>query len=158
MTADQTVEQVASPDISTAPSQAATQGAATPSSATPQVSPEAQIAVAPIDVRVPAVRTIKGIKGPTTGNMSLSQITSGSAHTPTHNPEAGYIPGHVRLVNLTSSEINITLRGSIPGPHLLPFSKKWDAHISKPIPRKYLTPQIEFLRSTGEIDIVEVTE
>jgi hypothetical protein len=90
--------------------------------------------------------------------MSSAQITSGSAHTPTHKAGTGYVPGCVRLVNLTSTEINIILRGSVQGPHLLPFSKKWDAHISAPIPKKYTkTPAIENLQATGQIAIVEVT-
>jgi hypothetical protein len=70
--------------------------------------------------------------------------------------EPSFIPGYVRLVNLTSSERDIPLRGG-KGPHLLPFSRAWEAHISEPILKKDLTDAIRKMKALGQIDIVEVT-
>lgn len=70
--------------------------------------------------------------------------------------ETSFIPGYVRLVNLTSSERDIPLRGG-DGPHLLPFSRNWEAHISQPILKKDLTDAVKRMKALGQIDIVEVT-
>jgi hypothetical protein len=69
-----------------------------------------------------------------------------------------FIPGYVKIINLTPSERTILLRQSIKEFHLAPFSRKWTAHISEPFPKKYLTDAIKAMKSRGEIDIMEVTE
>jgi len=67
------------------------------------------------------------------------------------------IPGFVRIVNLTPSELDPPLRGG-HSVHLLPFSRQGNSHISEPIPKKYITDHLKSLKNSGLIDIREVTE
>ena len=69
-----------------------------------------------------------------------------------------FVPGMVRIINLTRSERDIILRGSSKHLHLLPYQRTWNAHISEPFPKKYLTDAIRGMKTRGEIDIMEVTE
>jgi hypothetical protein len=68
-----------------------------------------------------------------------------------------FIPGYVRIVNLKPSERDVHLRDG-DGPHLMPFRRDWQAHISEPILKKRLTPHLWAMKKRGEIDIVEVTK
>lgn len=73
-------------------------------------------------------------------------------------PQSSFVPGYVRIINLTRSERDILLRGSVKHFNLLPFSKTWDAHISEPFLKKHLTDAIKAMKTRGEIDIMEVME
>lgn len=79
---------------------------------------------------------------------------SESTPTPTAPP---FIPGRVRIINLTRGEIDAVFTGG-HSQHLAPFSRKWDAHISEPVFRKELTPALRKMAQNGIIEIQEVTQ
>jgi hypothetical protein len=67
-----------------------------------------------------------------------------------------FIPGQVRVVNLTPSEMDVILRGGTSF-HLLPFSRDWEAHVSPPFFKKLLTDALRGMQGRGLIEIREVT-
>jgi hypothetical protein len=67
---------------------------------------------------------------------------------------AGPPPGTVRLVNLTSSERDVTLTDG-RNLHMTPWSRTGTGHKSSPVLRKLLPPVVRKMVARGEIRIEE---